>query len=220
MATPRLKKEYNERIKKELMEELAIKNTSAVPTLEKIVLNVGLGIAKDDPKILEDMAKDIAAIAGQKPVITKSKKAISNFKIRENQEIGIKVTLRGHRMWEFLDKLVSITLPRVKDFRGVSNKAFDGRGNYALGVREHTVFVEVDSNNVTKLRSMQVIINTTAPDNDMAKALLKKLGMPFRHENKKANQAEALIEEAKEEKKEKEIEDAKPKEMIQIENNS
>jgi large subunit ribosomal protein L5 len=214
----RLKKEYNERIKKELMDELEIKNASAVPTLEKIVLNVGLGAAKDDPKALEDMAKDIAAIAGQKPVITKSKKAISNFKIRENQEIGIKVTLRGRRMWDFFDKLVSITLPRVKDFRGVSNKAFDGRGNYALGVREHTIFVEVDSANVTKLRSMQVIINTTADDNIKAKALLQKLGMPFRHETKKAMQAEALVEEAKEEAEEKAAEDAKPKEMIQVDN--
>lgn len=175
---PRLKKEYYEKIQKELAKEFGIKNLMAVPRIEKISVNVGLGEAKNDVKILDDMLEDIALIVGQRPVKTKSAKAISNFKIREGQEIGMKVTLRGDRMWEFLDRVINITLPRVKDFRGISAKAFDGRGNYSLGLREHTVFPEIDPNKVTKPRGMQIGIITNSND-EMARALLTKFGMPF-----------------------------------------
>jgi len=162
-----------------LREELKIKNIMAVPTLEKIVLNSGLGEAKVDKTIIDDMVRDMAMIAGQKPVITMTKKAISNFKIRENMPIGVKVTLRGDMMWHFIDRLISIVLPRIKDFRGIPLKAFDGRGNYAVGIKEHTVFPEVDPTKVTKLRGLQVIICTTARNDEAALLLLQKLGMPF-----------------------------------------
>jgi len=175
---PRLKTEYYEKIQKELAQEFGIKNLMAVPKIEKISVNVGLGEAKTDGKILDDMVEDIALIVGQRPVKTLATKAISNFKIRMGQEIGLKVTLRGDRMWEFLDRVINITLPRVKDFRGISAKAFDGRGNYSLGLKEHTVFPEIDSSKVTKPRGMQISITTNSND-EMARALLTKLGMPF-----------------------------------------
>ena len=175
---PRLKKEYDEKIRKELAKELGISNLMAVPTLVKISVNSGLGEAKNDEKILDDMISDLGLITGQRPVRTKSKKAVSNFKIRAGQEIGLKVTLRGNRMWEFYDRLVTIVLPRVKDFRGVPAKAFDGRGNYSLGLKEHTVFPEIDPNKVTKPRGMQITIITNSDDKKAA-ALLTKLGMPF-----------------------------------------
>ena len=178
-STPRLKDKYIKSIQKELREELKIKNIMAVPTLEKIVLNSGLGEAKVDKTIIDDMVRDMAMIAGQKPVITMTKKAISNFKIRENMPIGVKVTLRGDMMWHFIDRLISIVLPRIKDFRGIPLKAFDGRGNYAVGIKEHTVFPEVDPTKVTKLRGLQVIICTTARNDEAALLLLQKLGMPF-----------------------------------------
>lgn len=181
---PRLKTEYYEKIQKELAQEFGIKNLMAVPRIEKISVNVGLGDAKVDGKLLDDMIEDIALIVGQRPVKTKATKAISNFKIRIGQEIGMKVTLRGDRMWEFLDRVINITLPRVKDFRGISFKAFDGHGNYALGLKEHTVFPEIDPNKVTKPRGMQISIITNSND-EMAKALLTKLGMPFMKSNKK-----------------------------------
>lgn len=179
---PRLKKEYNEKIKTELVKELGIKNIMAVPRLEKIVINTGLGEAVKDEKILEDMLEDIMMITGQRPVRTKAKKAVSNFKIRAGQEIGLKVTLRGARMWEFLDRLVNVVLPRTKDFRGVSSKAFDGRGNYSLGLREHNVFPEVDPNKVTRARGMQIIFTINGTD-EQSKVLLSKLGMPFKKVN-------------------------------------
>lgn len=175
---PRLKKEYTEKIQKELAKELKLDNLMSVPKLQKIVINAGVGDAKDDSKIIDDMQADLALIAGQTPIQTQSKKAISNFKIRANQPIGLKVTLRGDKMWEFYDRLVSVVLPRMKDFRGVSTKAFDGKGNYSLGIIEHTVFLEIDTSKVTKPRGMQIIMVTNST-NEGAEALLRKLGMPF-----------------------------------------
>lgn len=194
MEQPRKKKEFEEKIRKELMQELGIKNVMAVPMLTKIVVNTGMGDAKEDVKQYEEMSEELATITGQKPVIGKAKKAISNFKIRAGSIVGLNVTLRGRRMWDFFDKLVSITLPRVKDFRGLSPKAFDGRGSYSLGLREHTVFVEVDTNKVTKLRGVQITICTTAGDDKKAYALLKKLGMPFMKDTKKQEEMEQAIE--------------------------
>ncbi|MBN1331307.1 50S ribosomal protein L5 [Candidatus Dojkabacteria bacterium] len=176
---PRLKKLYKEEIIKKLKQDLGDANIMALPKLDKIVINVGLGSAKEDKAAFDQAIEDISMIAGQAPVITKSKKAISNFKIRKGQDIGLKVTLRGDRMWEFYDRLVSIVLPRLKDFRGISNKAFDGRGNYSLGLREHTVFPEVDTNKVTKAFSMQVNINIANSNDENSLLLLKYLGMPF-----------------------------------------
>lgn len=177
--TPRLQKKYEEEIRPELKKSLKLDNVMAVPTITKIVVNSGLGEAKDDNTAIEEMVRDMALITGQKPVVTRTKKAISNFKIRENMDIGVKVTLRRDNMWDFLDRIISITLPRVKDFRGISAKAFDGNGNYSLGFREQTVFPEVDATKVSKLRGLQVIICTSASKDDDARELLKLLGMPF-----------------------------------------
>jgi len=177
--TPRLKQKYFDIIKKELQIELGVKNVMAIPNLTKIVINSGLGEAKNDKSIIDEMIRDVSMLSGQRPVVTLTKKAISNFKIKENIPIGVKVTLRGNMMWNFLDRLISIVLPRIKDFRGIPLKAFDGRGNYAVGIREHTVFPEVDATKVLKLRGLQVIICTTAKNDDDALLLLQKLGMPF-----------------------------------------
>lgn len=178
-ALPRLKEKYLKDIKKELQTELKIENVMAIPTIEKIVINSGLGEAKNDKNIIDEMMRDLAMIAGQKPVVTMTKKAISNFKIRENMPIGTMVTLRGDMMWQFLDRFISIVLPRMKDFRGIPAKSFDGRGNYAVGIKEHTVFPEVDPTKVAKIRGLQVIIRTTADTDEAAFLLLQKLGMPF-----------------------------------------
>ncbi len=177
--TPRLKIKYQEEYQAQLQKELNIKNVMAIPKLTKIVLNSGLGEAKNDKSIIDDMVRDMTMIAGQKPVVTIVKKAVSNFKIKELMPIGVKVTLRGDMMWYFIDRLISIVLPRIKDFRGVPLKAFDGRGNYAIGIKEHTVFPEVDPTKVTKLRGLQVIICTSAGSDEGAKLLLEKLGIPF-----------------------------------------
>lgn len=186
MATlSRLKELYSTKVKKELAEEFGIKNVMAVPTITKIVVNSGLGEAKDDAKVIDEMERDIAVITGQKPVRTIAKEAVSNFKLKEGVEIGLKVTLRKDMMWFFLDRLIGIVLPRIKDFRGVSDRAFDGHGNYALGIREHTVFPEVDATRVSKLRGLQIIICTNATSDEQARALLTKLGMPFRKAVKK-----------------------------------
>ncbi|MBN1915959.1 50S ribosomal protein L5 [Candidatus Dojkabacteria bacterium] len=193
MIEPRKKKEFNEKIKKELMSILGIDNVMAVPMLTKIVINTGMGEAKEDTKQYEEMANELAAISGQKPVISKAKKAISNFKIRAGSIVGLSVTLRGRRMWEFFDKLVSITLPRVKDFRGLSPKSFDGRGNYSLGLKEHTVFIEVDTNKVTKLRGVQITLCTSSGDDKRAYVLLEKLGMPFMKNTKKQEEMKQAI---------------------------
>jgi len=176
---PRLKIKYEKEVLPELQKSLGIKNKMAVPNLTKIIINSGIGEAKTDNTAIEEMVRDIALISGQKPMITKTKKAISNFKIGKGMDIGVKVTLRKDMMWYFLDRLVSVALPRVKDFRGIPVNAFDGQGNYALGLKEHTIFPEVDATKVSKIRGLQVIICTSADNNEQAKSLLSLLGMPF-----------------------------------------
>jgi large subunit ribosomal protein L5 len=176
----RLKERYAKEIAPALAKEFDIKNPMAVPKIEKIVLNMGLGEAVANSKIIDTATDELTSIAGQKPVTTKSKKAIAAFKLRQGMPIGSMVTLRGDRMYEFLDRLVSVALPRVRDFRGVSPKAFDGRGNYTLGVREQLIFPEIDFNRVDKTRGMNISIVTTARNDEQARALLKALGMPFR----------------------------------------
>ena len=176
----RLKERYQKEVAPAIAKELGIKNPMAVPRLDKIVLNMGVGEAIANAKILDTAAEELRAIAGQKPVITKAKKSIASFKLRQGMPIGVMVTLRGEQMYEFFDRLVSVALPRVRDFRGVSPKAFDGRGNYTIGIREQLIFPEIDFNKVDKLRGMNISIVTTARDDDQARALLKALGMPFR----------------------------------------
>ena len=176
----RLKERYHKEVAPAIAKEFGIKNPMAVPRLEKIVVNMGMGEAIANAKILDTAADEVRAIVGQKPVITKAKKSIASFKLRQGMPIGVMVTLRGDRMYEFLDRLVSIALPRVRDFRGVSPKAFDGRGNYTIGVREQLIFPEIDFNKVEKMRGMNISIGTTARNDEQARALLKGLGMPFR----------------------------------------
>jgi len=176
----RLKEKYNNEIVASLKEKYGYKSLMEVPKLEKIVVNMGVGEAASNAKMLEAAMKDLELITGQKPVATKAKKAIAGFKLREGQAIGCKVTLRGEKMYNFLDKLVSITLPRVRDFRGVSNKAFDGRGNYTLGLTEQLIFPEIEFDNVVKVRGMDIVIVTTAKTNEEAYDLLKGFGMPFK----------------------------------------
>ena len=171
---------YDEKIVPSLKEQFQYENGMQVPKLEKIVINMGVGDAAGNSKMLEAAMQDLEAISGQKPVITKAKKAIAGFKIREGQGIGCKVTLRGDNMYNFLDKLVSITLPRVRDFRGISTKAFDGRGNYTLGLNEQLIFPEIVFDNVVKVRGMDIVFVTTAKSNEEALALLKGFGMPFK----------------------------------------
>lgn len=175
----RLLKEYNERVKKEMIEEKGYKNPMQVPTLKKIVLNVGAGESITNSSAMEEIVQMLTSISGQKPVVNKAKQAVSAFKIRQGMEIGVSVTLRGERMWEFFDKLVNVVLPRTKDFRGLSAKSFDGAGNYSLGIEDHTVFVEIDPNNVTKVRSLEVTIVTSAKNDSEGKMLLDKFGFPF-----------------------------------------
>jgi large subunit ribosomal protein L5 len=176
----RLKQIYKEEIAPALMEELSIKNVMEIPTINKIVVNIGVGDALDNPKALDEAVRDLTTITGQRPVVTKAKKSIANFKLREGRLIGAKVTLRGDRMWAFLDRLVNVALPRVRDFRGISPDAFDGRGNYTLGIQEQLIFPEVNYDDVTILRGMEVSIVTTAENDDQARALLTRIGMPFR----------------------------------------
>ena len=176
----RLKEKYQKEIKQSLQKDLGLDNTMAVPRLEKIVINMGLGEATQNVKIMDPLLADLGAIAGQKAVITKAKKSIAAFKLREGMPIGAMVTLRGDKMYEFLDRLIAIALPRVRDFRGVSSKSFDGRGNYTLGLRDQLIFAEIDYAKVDKTKGMNVTIVTTANDDDGARALLKGFGMPFR----------------------------------------
>lgn len=176
----RLKERYQKEIAPSLAKEFTIKNPMAVPRLAKIVLNMGMGEAIANAKVLDTAVAELTSIAGQKPVITKAKKSIASFKLRQGMPIGVMVTLRGERMYEFFDRLVSVALPRVRDFRGVSPKAFDGRGNYTIGIREQLIFPEIDFNKVDKLRGMNISIVTTARNDEQARALLKNLGMPFR----------------------------------------
>jgi large subunit ribosomal protein L5 len=176
----RLKEKYQKELKAALQKELGLENPMAVPRLEKIVLNMGLGEATQNSKLVDPLVGDLAAITGQKPVLTKAKKSIAAFKVREGMSIGAMVTLRGDAMYEFLDRLISVALPRVRDFRGVSTKSFDGRGNYTLGVRDQLIFAEIDYAKVEKLKGMNITIVTTASDDNSARALLKQFGMPFR----------------------------------------
>lgn len=176
----RLKDKYKNEIAGALAKEFDIKNPMAIPKIEKVVINMGLGEASSNAKILDTAAEEMKAITGQKPVITKAKKSIAAFKLRQGMNIGTMVTLRGDRMYEFLDRLISVALPRVRDFRGISGKAFDGRGNYTLGIREQLIFPEIDFNKVDKTRGMNISIVTTAQNDDQARSLLKALGMPFR----------------------------------------
>lgn len=176
----RLKEKYTKEIKPALLKELGLKNTMAVPRLEKIVLNMGLGEATQNVKVMDPLMTDLGLITGQKPVTTRAKKSIAAFKVREGMPIGAMVTLRGEKMYEFLDRLISTALPRVRDFKGVSTKSFDGRGNYTLGVRDQLIFPEIDYSRVDKLKGMNVTIVTTAKDDQQAKALLQHFGMPFR----------------------------------------
>jgi large subunit ribosomal protein L5 len=197
----KLKERYKKEISKDLQKELKLDNQMAVPTLEKIVVNVGMGEVINNSQALEKMSGDLTLITGQKPLETKAKKAISNFQIRMGQSIGLKVTLRGDRMWDFYEKLVDVILPRIRDFRGVSRKSFDGQGNYALGVKDHTVFPEIDPNKIDKIRSFEVIIVTTAKNDTDGVKLLSKLGMPFTKEED-AKMLEKMSESLKKERKE------------------
>ena len=176
----RLKAKYHKEIRPALAKELGLENLMAVPRLEKIVLNMGLGEATQNVKLMDPLVADLAAVAGQKPVTTRAKKSIAAFKVREGMPIGAMVTLRGDIMYEFLDRLVSVALPRVRDFKGVSTKSFDGRGNYTLGMRDQLIFPEVDYARVEKLKGMNVTIVTTAKDDNQGRALLRQFGMPFR----------------------------------------
>lgn len=176
---PRLKEKYDNEVVQAMMEKFGYKNIMEVPKLEKIVLNMGVGEAKDNPKVLEAAVGDMQLITGQKPVLTRAKKSIANFKLRENMPIGCKVTLRKQKMYEFADKLMNVALPRVRDFRGVSDKAFDGRGNYSLGIKEQLIFPEVEYDKIDKVRGMDIIFVTTANTDEEARELLRFLGMPF-----------------------------------------
>jgi large subunit ribosomal protein L5 len=176
----RLFERYRQEIAPALMRELGVANRMAVPRLSKIVLNMGLGEATQNPKLLDSAVEELAAISGQRPVVTKAKKAIANFKLREGIPIGAMVTLRGERMYEFLDRLVNVALPRVRDFKGVPDRAFDGRGNYSLGLREQVIFPEINLDKVDKIKGLTVVVCTTARTDAEGKALLRALGMPFR----------------------------------------
>ena len=178
--TPRLKQRFHKEIAPILMKEFEFKNPMAVPHLHKIVVNMGMGEATQNAKILDPAVNELGQITGQKPVVTKAKKSIAAFKVREGQPIGAMVTLRGDRMYEFFDRLVSIVLPRVRDFKGVSTKSFDGRGNYTLGLHDQLIFPEIDYAKVDKQKGMNVTIVTTAASDDQARALLRHMGMPFR----------------------------------------
>lgn len=178
--TQRLLDKYNKTVIPQLVKEFNYKSVMQAPKIDKIVINVGVGEAAQNNKVIEDVVREVSIISGQKPVVTKAKKSISNFKLREGMPIGVKVTLRGKRMYDFLDKLITITLPRVRDFRGISRDAFDGRGNYTLGVREQLIFPEIVFDDVKKVRGMDIVLVTTANTDKEARALLEKLGMPFR----------------------------------------
>lgn len=177
--TPRLKEKYENEVIKSLIEKFGYKNVMEVPKLEKIVINMGVGEAKDNQKTLESAVSDMTLISGQKPILTRAKKSIANFKLRENMPIGCKVTLRKEKMFEFADKLMNIALPRVRDFRGISSKSFDGRGNYALGIKEQLIFPEIEYDKIDKVRGMDIIFVTSAKTDEEARELLRLLGMPF-----------------------------------------
>jgi large subunit ribosomal protein L5 len=176
----RLKERYQKEIVPALMKDLDLKNIMQVPRLQKVVVNIGMGEALDNPKAIDAAVADVTAITGQKPVVTKATKSIANFKLREGRLIGVKVTLRGEKMWSFVDRLVNIVLPRVRDFRGVSPEAFDGRGNYTLGLKEQLIFPEIEYDKIDKVRGLEITFVTNAPTDDQSYMFLEMLGMPFR----------------------------------------
>ena len=176
---PRLKELYQTEVRKKIQDQFGIKNPMAVPKIEKVVLNMGMGEAISNAKILDSAVDELGQITGQKPIVTKAKKSIASFKLREGQAIGAMVTLRGEKMYEFLDRLISTALPRVRDFRGVPSKSFDGRGNYTLGIRDHLIFPEIDITKVDKSKGMNITIVTNAKDDEQARFLLRELGLPF-----------------------------------------
>ena len=178
-SRPRLREKYDSEIRAQLKDTLGLGNIMQVPRLEKIVINMGVGKATQQPSLLEGAVRDLEQITGQKPLVTKAKKSIASFKLREGQSIGARVTLRGEKMYEFLDRLINIALPRVRDFRGVPSKSFDGRGNYTLGIRDHLIFPEIDITKVDKSKGMNITIVTNAKDDDQARFLLRELGLPF-----------------------------------------
>ena len=177
--TPNLKKLYQDEVAPALMQKFGYKSTMQIPRLEKIVVNVGCSEARENAKVLDAVVSDLTTITGQKAVITKAKKSVANFKLREGMPIGAKVTLRGDKMWEFLDRLFNVALPRVRDFRGISADAFDGRGNYALGVKEQLIFPEIEYDKIDKIRGMDIVVCTTAKTDEEARELLKLVGAPF-----------------------------------------
>jgi large subunit ribosomal protein L5 len=177
---PRLKARYNDEIKAKLQEDLGIQNVMQVPGLEKIVINMGVGRAAGQPSLIEGCVADLTVISGQKPIVTKARTSIANFKLREGQAIGVKVTLRGDRMWEFLDRLISVAIPRIRDFRGLPANSWDGHGNYTFGLSEQTMFAEIDPDKADQPRGMDITIVTTAQENDGGKALLDAFGFPFK----------------------------------------
>jgi len=178
-VTPRMKELYRQEVVPALMKEFGYRNVMEAPRLEKVVVNIGLGEALQNPKALDSAASDIAAITGQKPVITRAKRSIANFKIRQGNPIGLMVTVRGDRMWELMDRMVNSALPRIRDFHGVSNKGFDGRGSYSLGIREQLIFPEIEYDKIDRIRGLQITLVTTARNDEEGKRLLQLLGMPF-----------------------------------------
>ena len=176
---PNLKAKYASEVAPALMKQFGYKSVMQIPKIDKVVVNVGCGEARENAKILDNVVRDLGQITGQKPIITKARKSIANFKLRENMPIGAKVTLRGEKMWEFLDRLFNVALPRVRDFQGISPNAFDGRGNYALGIREQLIFPEIEYDKIDKIRGMDVVICTTAHTDEEARALLTQVGAPF-----------------------------------------
>ena len=185
VPAPRLKGFYNDTVRPKLTTQFGFKNPHQVPTLEKIVVNVGVGEAIKQPKVLDKVVEELATITGQQPVRKKAKKSIANFGLRQGQEIGAAVTLRGARMWEFLDRFISVAVPRIRDFRGLGTRSFDGRGNYSLGVKEQMIFPEINYDDIEQIHGMDITFVTSAERDDMALALLKELGMPFRGDDKK-----------------------------------
>jgi large subunit ribosomal protein L5 len=179
---PRLQVHYETRVRAKLAEEFGFKNSFRIPRLEKVVINVGLGEAPRNAKLLDSVVAEVATISGQKPVITRARKSISNFSLREGMPVGVMVTLRGARMYEFLDRLINVAIPRVRDFRGLPSRSFDGRGNYTLGVKEQMIFPEIDYDKVEKIHGMDIVMVTTTKKDDEAFALLREMGMPFRGE--------------------------------------
>lgn len=177
----RLQKKYREEVAPELQNKFSYKNVMEIPKVVKVVVNMGLGEAKDNPKIIDSAVKELTMITGQKPIITKAKKSVANFKLREGSKVGCKVTLRRQKMYDFLDKLINIALPRVRDFRGVSDTSFDGRGNFALGIKEQLIFPEIDYDDIDSIKGMDVVIVTTAKTDEEAKEFLRLMGMPFKN---------------------------------------